>query len=69
MRFYIREWSDNTIVLMTETGHVLSYFSTVNEALLACSEWYDVNVSEKKYEVTVQYRNPALVYESTPAYT
>jgi len=69
MRFYIREWSDNTIVLMTETGHVLSYFSTINEALHACSEWYDVNVSEKKYEVTVQYRNPSLAYESMPAYT
>jgi hypothetical protein len=68
MKFYIREWSDNTIVLMTETGHVLSYFSTINDALHACSEWYDVNLSEKKYEVTVQYRKSVQAYESMPAY-
>jgi len=68
MRFYIREWSDDTIVLMTETGHVLSYFSTINDALHACSEWYDVNLSEKKYEVTVQYKKSAQVNASVPAY-
>ena len=68
MKFYIREWSDNTIVLMTEAGHVLSYFSTINDALHACSEWYDVNLSEKKYEVTVQYKKSVQAYESMPAY-
>jgi len=68
MKFFIREWSDNTIVLMTETGHVLSYFSTINEALHACSEWYDVNLGEKKYEVTVQYRKSDQMVESMPAY-
>jgi len=68
MKFYIREWNDSTIVLMTEAGHVLSYFSSVKDALHACSEWYDVNVCEKKYEVTVQYRKPAHGYTSMPAY-
>ena len=68
MKFYIREWSDSTIVLMTESGHVLSYFSSIKDALNACSEWYDVNVSEKKYEVTVQYRKPAHGFASMPAY-
>lgn len=67
MKFYIREWSDNTIVLMTETGHVLSYFSSINEALHACSEWYGMNLGEKKYEVTVQYRKPAHGFESIAA--
>jgi len=68
MKFYIREWSDNTIVLMTETGHVLAYFSSIKDALTACSEWYDMNVSERKYEVTVQYRKPAHGYASVPVY-
>lgn len=62
MKFYIREWSEGTIVLMTDAGHVLSYFSTVRDALHACSEWYGANGKEKKYEVTVQYKNQGNAY-------
>lgn len=58
MKFFIREWSEDTVVLMTEAGHMLSYFGSVQEALHACSEWYSINLDEKKYEVTVQYRQP-----------
>jgi len=54
MKFYIREWSENTVVLMTEAGHVLSYFRSINEALDACSQWYNSNASELKYSVAVQ---------------
>ena len=68
MKFYIREWNDNTIVLMTEAGHVLSYFSSIKDALQVCSEWYEVNVTEKRYEVTVQCRKPVHGYTSMPAY-
>lgn len=57
MKFCIREWSENTVVLMTESGHVLSYFVSVSEALEACSQWYDSNASELKLNVCVQYRN------------
>ena len=67
MKFFIREWSKNTVVLMTEGGHVLSYFSSVVEALDACSEWYDINQSEEKYEVMVQYRHTHNTYASVPA--
>ncbi len=56
MKFCIREWSENTVVLMTEAGHVLSYFRSINEALDACSQWYNSNASELKYSVVVQHK-------------
>jgi len=64
MKFYIREWSENTVVLMTEAGHVLSYFGSVNEALDACSQWYNSNASELKHNVFVKYKHAASSYES-----
>jgi len=57
MKFCIKEWSENTVVLMTEAGHVLSYFRSINEALDACSQWYSSNGGELKYSVAVQYKN------------
>ncbi len=57
MKFCVKEWSENTVVLMTEAGHVLSYFRSINEALDACSQWYNSNGSELKYSVAVQYKN------------
>jgi len=56
MKFCIRVWSENTVVLMTEAGHVLSYFRSVSEALDACSQWYSCNSGELKHQVAVQYR-------------
>jgi len=56
MKFCIREWSENTVVLMTEAGHVLSYFRSINEALDACSQWYNSNAGELKYSVAVQHK-------------
>jgi len=64
MKFFIREWNEETIVLMTEMGHVLAYFSSTAEALNACDEWYRFNDAEKKQEVTVQYLKPDMNYES-----
>ena len=60
MKFCIKEWSENTVVLMTEAGHVLSYFRSVNEALDACSQWYNNNAGELKLNVAVQYRDQRL---------
>ena len=68
MKFYIREWSESTIVLMTENGHVLSYFQSVAEALDACSEWYNSNINERQYEVRVQYRQDKSAYVSLPVF-
>ena len=64
MKFFIREWNEDTIVLMTEMGHVLAYFSSTAEALKACDEWYRFNDAEQKQEVTVQYLKPDMNYES-----
>lgn len=61
MKFCLREWSGNTIVLMTEAGHVLSYFRSINEALDACAQWYSSNGGELKYSVTVQYKKQKAV--------
>lgn len=52
MKFYIRKWNEVTSVLMTEMGYVLAYFSSTEEALKACDEWYKFNDAEKKQEVT-----------------
>jgi len=63
MKFCIREWSENTIVLMTETGHVLSYFGSVSDALDACSQWYNNNSGELKHNVIVNYKNKEAAYD------
>jgi len=68
MKFCIREWSENTVVLMTETGHVLSYFRSVNEALDACSQWYNSNTGELKHNVVVQYKHNETMNESCTRY-
>ncbi|HED35248.1 MAG TPA: hypothetical protein ENJ08_13715 [Gammaproteobacteria bacterium] len=59
MKFFIREWSENTIVLMTETGNVLSYFTTIKDALNACEELYRNDSQEARPDVSVCYRQTA----------
>lgn len=56
MKFFIREWSENTIVLMTETGNVLSYFTSVKDALNACEELYSRDLQEGKPEINIHCR-------------
>jgi hypothetical protein len=53
MKFYIREWNEDTIVLMTEIGHILDYYSSTEEALKARDGWYKFNDAEKRQEVTI----------------
>jgi len=67
MKFFIREWNENTIVLMTGDGHVLSYFPSISEALNACAEWYNCNEKETSYEVMVQYKQDKSDYSSITA--
>lgn len=57
MKFCVCEWSEATVVLMTESGHVLSYFNSIGDALEACSEWYKSNQGERKYTVDVRYKD------------
>lgn len=64
MKFFIREWNVDTIVLMTEMGHVLAYFSSTIEALQACDEWYKLNGVEHRQSVTVEYLKSDMNYEN-----
>lgn len=43
MQFYIKQWGERTVSLMTSSGHVLAYFPSIVEALAACSAWYQFN--------------------------
>lgn len=54
MKFIIKEWDNNTISLMTETGNVLGYFPSIFSALSTCEEWYLWNNKEPKHEVKIQ---------------
>jgi len=64
MKFFIRQWSEDTIVLMTEMGHVLAYFSSVTEAINVCNDWYKHNAEERQQSITVQYLKPGMGYEN-----
>jgi hypothetical protein len=64
MKFFIRQWNEDTIVLMTDMGHVLAYFSSVAEAIKACEEWYKGNIDEQQQSATVQYLKTDASYEN-----
>ena len=53
MKFYIKEWADETATLMTEMGYVQAYFSSISDAKTACYEWCFANHSEQKNEIKV----------------
>jgi hypothetical protein len=38
MNFYIKEWPDNTATLMTERGHIIWIFPSVEEAAEAAAD-------------------------------
>jgi len=65
MKFFIREWSESTIVLMTETGNVLSYFTNVGDALNACEEWYSSNSRDLRHEVQVDCKQTVNQHSSS----
>ena len=39
MKFFIKEWSDDTATLMTEHGQVIWTFSSMHDAIEGCAEW------------------------------
>lgn len=43
MKFIFKQWSDKSVTLMTENGYSLSTFNTLEEANLACQQWYKAN--------------------------
>lgn len=60
MKFYIKEQDDNTVILMTEMGHVLGYYPSIYDALQLCDDWYRSNDREIKHEVLVHSRDTHL---------
>jgi hypothetical protein len=42
MHLYIKEWADDTATLMTESGHVLCVFPSIEEAQSSCLEDYSL---------------------------
>ena len=57
MMFFIKEWNDQTVTLMTEHGNILAYFPSIVDALTACDELYMYNYNEPKHEVKVHSLN------------
>ena len=45
MKFYIKEFPDDTAILMTEQGQVIWTFSSVDDALDECDELTDPETS------------------------
>lgn len=43
MDFYIKEWADKSASLITRDGLRLSTFASVESALAACREWYQLS--------------------------
>jgi hypothetical protein len=43
MKFYFKEWPDQTVTMMTPYGDVLWRFVNIGDALDAAREWYDIN--------------------------
>lgn len=39
MRFYLKEWPDDTVTLMTDTGRVIWTFDSVEGAIAGLHEW------------------------------
>ena len=53
MKFYVKEWDDHTVTIMTEMGQVLGYFASVYDALNTCEQWYQHHRKELQHEVMV----------------
>ena len=43
MHVYIKEWADDTATLMTENGHVICVFPSIDEAHLLCRDDYSLS--------------------------
>jgi hypothetical protein len=39
MRFYLKEWPDDTVTLMTETGRIIWTFDSVEDAIAGLNDW------------------------------
>jgi hypothetical protein len=49
MTLYIKEWTDDTATVMTENGHVLCIFPSLEEAQTSCLEDYTLDDLQAAY--------------------
>lgn len=59
MNFYIKEWPNKTATLMLSNGCTLFTFRSVDDAVLACKDWYRCHVNENDQTDTRQDRGVA----------
>ena len=53
MKFTVNQHHSTSVSLLTDTGYMLGYFTSIDEALDTCNEWYSTNSREQKYDVKV----------------
>lgn len=49
MTFYIRERSDNTVLLLSEIGQTVTTFSCMEDAVESCSSWIEEDSQHGDY--------------------
>jgi hypothetical protein len=59
MRFYLKEWPDDTVTLMTETGRIIWTFDSVEDAIAGLNDW-EPPVARMPLEVAPRKSKPAL---------
>ena len=53
MKFTVNQHHNTSVSLMTDMGYVLGYFTSIDEALDTCNEWYSSNSKEHKHDIKV----------------
>ena len=53
MKFTVNQHHTTSVSLMTDMGYVLGYFTSIDEALDTCNEWYSSNAKEQKHDVEI----------------
>jgi hypothetical protein len=60
MRFFIKEWPDDTVTLMTEDGRVVWTFDSVEAAIAGCREWDGAPPTQRPARSRVRTRHPMI---------
>ena len=53
MKFTVNQHHNTSVSLITDMGYVLGYFTSIDEAIDTCNEWYSSNTKEHKHDVKV----------------
>lgn len=61
MRFFIKEWSDDTVTLMTDQGQVIWTFDSVPSAIRGAREWAGYAENESPFPRDEQPARPLAI--------